>query len=824
MNQTSREGFSHSLVDDILEITIFIDSEGIVGKVDEHLSKLIGYPVKEISGTPLVNYVKNTEQEMYQKKFQEVLNGKPVNINSYFIHNKGESIPVQMILIPSTVEGKITGVIGFVKSEAPNKSSNIFRTIAEDALDGVYILQNEQLMYGNPYLHQLLGTKYPEEHVNILHFIHPEDLHKVRSTIESLTDGAGITHFARVIRKDGSQVNVEIQSKLINMDKEPMILGTVKDITEREVARERIYFLSYYDELTELPNRKSFEETLEKEMIIAKTLHQGLSIMYLDLDRFKQINDALGRDVGDELLRAISKRILMILGDQHQLFRVSGDEFAIISSSIDKITHLANQIIRTMAEPFLVKSNTLYVTTSIGISFYPKDGESISSLLKKADAALQHAKNTGKNNVKIYASTMDIQISRAFQLESDFRSAFEEGQLEFYFQPKVRLENSKIIGAEAFVKWNHPKWGLLSSEEFFPIIKNHHLLETVVKKMTKKLIIQIKEWQKRGLPPIPVSTNLLASQLMDESLVSAIQEVMIDTKLDPEFFEMEFTETFMFNEEVTLIALRDLQKTGITITLDDFGTGQSSLSYLTKFKNYIHAIKIDRSFIASLSIDTDTKVIIEAMLKLAEVLRMQSVAVGVETYEQLQLLQEAGCKIAQGDLFSKPLPATMFEKLLKNEMIHISFPSKGEGKKFEESRDFFRIPLYFPLSGTMTLTRINGRTVETGQTKVLIEDIGLGGLRFLSDLKLTVNPNIILEFETNLFGEPIKLIGSIVWAMEIKTEIYQYGLKFTIDDQERSIITPVLNKLAIKLRKAPLVPDCSFVTEDRYVYMRSLRK
>lgn len=494
MKDIDKVTFYRSLFEQNPEIAIYLNRESVIVNANQNLSKLIGYKIEEVTLSPLIEYLPNHELDNYQKHFLEVLNGKPKSMNSFFIDNNGKSIPIQIILIPAIVEGKVTGVFGIIidKSEARKIENSLleseakFRGIVEGALVGVYMIKDRHLVYGNPYYHQLLGTKYPDVNFNVFDYFHPEDLKVIQSNLGSLKVGEeGVTYYARIIRKDGSEIKVETHSKLIYIDGELIVLGTVIDITEREKSWEKINFLAYYDQLTELPNRKSFEETLEKELIIAKTLNQRLAIMYLDLDRFKYINDTLGHHVGDKLLKAISKRLLIVLGDNHQLYRISGDEFAIISpdcKTINMVIGVANQIISSLEEQFVMGTYRLFTTTSIGISLFPNDGEDTISLMKNAAAALHNAKQEGKNTFKVYSSTMDIRTFRAFKLSSDIRFALEEDQLEYYFQPKVSTEDNKIIGAEALIRWNHPEWGILSPNEFLPIIEENGLIAEVGKK------------------------------------------------------------------------------------------------------------------------------------------------------------------------------------------------------------------------------------------------------------------------------------------------------------------------------------------------------
>lgn len=837
-NYKDTEIFYRSLFDQNPDIALYLDRENNIVKVNQNIFSVFGYSVEVASATQLINYLPKVDRALYKKNFSEALIGQPRSMETFFLHRNGQSVPIYMVLVPSIVEGKVKGIFSIIKdkTEIVEIENNLvqselkFRGIVEEALMGVFIIKDNRLLFGNPYCHRLLGTKYPEKNFNILDYVHPEDRDNIFSTFDSLKDGEeGVTLYSRIIREDGSVVRVEAHSKLLYIDGEPTILGTLVDITEREEAWERINFLAYYDQLTELPNRKAFEEALEKELVIAKTLKQKLAIMYLDLDRFKYTNDTLGHQVGDKLLRSISKRLSIVLGESHQLFRISGDEFGIISpdcKDINKVIDVAKQIISAMEEHFEIDQYRLTMTTSIGISLFPTDGEDSVALMKNADAALHIAKREGKNTFKVYSSTMDIDTFRAFRLGSDIRLALEENQFEYYFQPKVSTENYKIIGAEALLRWNHPEWGLLSPNEFLPIIEENGLIAEVGMKMNREVAKQIKAWQEKGYPAIPIAVNLSAKRFLDKNLVANFQQILDEMQIEPESFEIEITETSMLeNEKTVLTTLDGFNKTGITISLDDFGTGYSSLSYLTKFKKYISTLKIDRSFIMHLDVqeENESVLIVKTLIQLAETLKMTVVAEGVETLEQYRMLKEMGCNFVQGYLFSKPVPALEFEELLKKGTFDISIAPNMAENILEERRRFFRIPLHFPLSGSMTLTRINGRTVDVGKTPILIEDIGIGGLRFLSHLKLTVNLNIILEFETYLFGEAIKLLGSIVWMKEIKPDIYQYGVEYVIDESERAEITPILNKLAIKLRKAPLVPDCSFVTKDRFSYIKSLR-
>ncbi len=362
--------------------------------------------------------------------------------------------------------------------------------------------------------------------------------------------------------------------------------------------------------------------------------------------------------------------------------------------------------------------------------------------------------------------------------------------------------------------------------EFIPIAEETGMIIEIGKWIKETACTQNKAWQDAGLPAIPVSINLSAHRFLQKDLIVNLKETLEKTNLDPQYLQVEIVETSLLeNEKVVFSILSELREMGIKIFMDDFGTGYSSLSSLKKFKGKVDTIKIDRSFINELS-RTDAEgsnFFTKTIIDLAHHLQMDVVAEGVETVEQLEIVKEYHCNNIQGYLFSKPVPADEFAALLKKGKIEPPYDN-NEDISNEERRNFFRVTLDFPLSASMTLIRIHGRKVELGRTEVLVEDIGLGGLRFLSDIRLPVHRDIILEFETEILGNTIKMYGSVVWMRELKSDIYQYGLEFSMDEGERSVLAQLLNRLAILLRKNPLVPDCRFVKVNPYTFFKQKNK
>jgi len=810
----------------------FLNKSGIIHTPNEGFLNILGCTKKEIASRSIEGFLNISQIPVFKSLLNRAFEGKIQHFYTELINKNNNTVQIELTLIPVNVNGHIIGVGGITKDITAEKeiehelmeSELKFRSIVEEAFVGVYIIQDGKFIYGNPRLFSLLGTKNPFERYR--EFVHPDDLQNLRQIVNRLAEGKpGIDHTFRVINTKGDIIEVEAHTKKIFYQDQPTILGTVQDITEQKQIQELNKYLAYNDTLTNLPNRRLFQENLEKELIVSKTLEQKIAIMYLDLNRFKYINDTLGHVVGDQLLRQIADRLRICLGDKNELFRMGGDEFAVIMPNIKnthQAVHLSKAIIEALEDPFFIGGYKLFITTSIGISIFPADGEEAQVLMKNADSALYKSKETGKNAYHIYTSSLNIQTYKAFSIELGLRNAIELNQFEFYYQPKIDSRTSQIVGVEALIRWNHPEWGLLSPDDFIPLAEQTGLISEIGKWVKYKACSQNKEWIDAGLPAIPISINISANRFLEKDLAENIMYAIDETGLAPDLLEIEITETSLLEtEQQVMSTINQLREKGVRISLDDFGTGYSSLSYLKRFKGKIDTLKIDRSFISDLDAadSEDTKYIAKGIIDLAHHLKMEVVAEGVETTKQLQILKEYHCETIQGFLYSKPVPADEFRSLLQKGKIEVA-EIQHISSEFENKREYFRINLDFPLAASMTLIRIYGRKVELGKTDVLIEDIGLGGLRFLSNIRLTVHRDIILEFETEILGETITLYGSVVWMKEARPGIFQYGLEFLLEESERPHLAKLLNKFAILLRKNPLVPDCSFVKIDYMDFFR----
>lgn len=829
--------FYRTIFEDNPDTVFFLDTNGYIEKQNEGFSDILGYDREEILLNPIEIFLNQSEIPLYRKYFNKVLSGEEKHFDTIFIHKDGLFLQVNLTLLPVIFKSSVIGVCGIARDITEEKEIAEelidtvlkFKGLVEEAFVGVYIIQNTKLIYGNPRLHNLLGTDASTRPLTFLDYVHPDDhaqvIHLRKILIE---DDIGKDHSFRIInKKNGSIIDVEAHSKKINSYNTSTIIGTLQDVTERKKVEELNKYLAYHDSLTDLTNRRYFQEKLEEQLIISNTLQKKSGVMYLDLDRFKYINDTLGHFIGDKLLQQISKRLKICVGVNNILSRLGGDEFSIIIPNItneDQLKDHAEIIIKSLADPFFIEGYKLFITTSIGISIYPNDGIDAQTLMKNADSALYKSKDSGKNKYYTYSSSMNIQTYKTFHLELGLRNAIELNQLEFYYQPKVCARTYQIVGVEALIRWNHPEWGLISPADFIPLAEETGLIVEIGKWVKQTACAQNKAWQNAGLPAIPISINVSAIRFMEKDLVNKIANTLEDTQLDPKYLEIEITESSLLdNEKVVLNTLDELNSIGVKVSLDDFGTGYSSLSYLKRFKDRINTLKIDQSFIRDMNNRTsdNSNFIIKTIIELAHHLKMDVVAEGVEQEEQLQLLKTYNCETIQGYYFSKPVPAEDFAELLKKGHFEVAENDYDKSSiKTEESREYFRIELDFPLLSSMTVIQIRGRKVELGKTNVLIENIGLGGLRFLSDIRLTVHREIILEFETELLGELTQMYGSVVWMKEVKPGVFQYGVEFLIEENERTLLAKLLNKFALLLRKNPIIPDCHFVTTDRYHFFK----
>lgn len=446
-----------------------------------------------------------------------------------------------------------------------------------------------------------------------------------------------------------------------------MIACLLEDEREAsELAAVEIEHLAYHDALTGLPNRPLFIDRLIVALAQANRAHQKLAVFFLDLDRFKDINDSLGHTMGDTLLKAVAERVRRCVREGDTVARFGGDEFTLLIPKIENIedaAKIALKINETLKIPFFVNERELFVTTSIGVSIFPADGADPETLVRNADTAMYRAKEQGRDNYQLYAPAMNAQALERLALESALRKALTNDELVLHYQPQIAAQSGAIIGVEALVRWQHPELGLLSPAHFITVAEKSGLIVPIGEWILRTACRQIRAWQRKIDQEFTVAVNLSARQFQQPDLVDMIRSALHETGVEPPALEVEITESnAMQNAENTMYTLRELKALGVRISMDDFGTGYSSLNYLKRFP--IDTLKLDKSFIKDVTTDPSDAAIVSAVIQLAHSLKLIVVAEGVERQDQLDFLRRQHCDNIQGYLFSKPLPADQLEAFI----------------------------------------------------------------------------------------------------------------------------------------------------------------
>lgn len=451
---------------------------------------------------------------------------------------------------------------------------------------------------------------------------------------------------------------------------ETVLLGVTRDITEHRRAEERLSFLAHHDELTGLPNRTLFGDRLNQAMIEAERHGRLLAVVFLDLDRFKNINDTLGHETGDLLLQAVAKRLLGAVRRGDTVARLSGDEFTIVLADlaqVDDAARVAQKILDAFAGPLPVAGRDLFVSASLGITLYPFDTSDQRELLRNADIAMYRAKEQGRNNFQFYAAEMTVQALEHMRIESDLRQALERDEFTLHYQPIVSGQDGKVIAVEALIRWQSREQGLVPPLRFIPVAEETGLIEPIGEWVLRTACTQLARWQANGHPELRLTVNLSVRQFRSPNLAAMVRASLAAAAIDPAHLEFEITESLLVEEKSVIDTLRELETLGVQFSIDDFGTGYSSLSYLKRLP--IDTLKVDRSFVTDIPGNADDAAMALAIIAMAHSLGMRVVAEGVESAEQNRFLQNHGCDALQGYFFSRPLPAEELTRLLANESL-----------------------------------------------------------------------------------------------------------------------------------------------------------
>jgi diguanylate cyclase (GGDEF)-like protein/PAS domain S-box-containing protein len=662
-------------------------------------TKMFGYSSSEAlvhSWTVIVPERLRAQCEAGMARYCETGHGPYIDSHTVLelpaVRKGGEEITIEIALSPiepfRDLEGDIGRlVLAVVRDITERKevekgikeSEERFRSLVQNTSDIITILEADgTVRYISPAYERVTGYK-PKEQIgtNAFGSVHPDDRERALDIFAEVLKKPGLhppLEF-RVPHKDGSWRYLE--HVVNNLLDNPAVRGVVVnswDVTERKALEEQLRHQAFHDPLCGLPNRTLFMDRLERALARANRRGKKVAVLFMDLDNFKIVNDSLGHEVGDELLVAVAERLKACLRPEDTAARFGGDEFTILVEEVDGVSdavRVAERIAESLQPPLALGQHEVFSTTSIGIALSSPGQKLPADLLRHADLAMYRAKHKGKAGYEVFEPSMGTDVWKRLRLENELRRALERGEFKVYYQPIVTLEDGRIAGAEALVRWEHPIRGLLLPEAFLSVAEDTSLIVRIGEEVLREACYQTREWQERypSVPPLTVSVNLSPRQFFRPELVA---EILAETDIYPGSLQLEITEGILTSNGIHSAhnTLRNLKDQGVQLAVDDFGTGYSSLSYLKRFP--VDYLKIDRSFIAGLGQDTDgaskDAQIVSAMTDLTHALGLEAVAEGVETSEQLARLRDIGCEFGQGNYFSEPLPSEALSVLLEEDL------------------------------------------------------------------------------------------------------------------------------------------------------------
>ncbi len=556
-----------------------------------------------------------------------------------------------------------------------------YKAIIDQANDGIVIVDalSQAVLYSNPAFQHRLGYTAEEAKSLNLRDIFTDGSASPETVLMRLSD----VHSQMAINmqqrcKNGSLIDSEVRCNALDVDGREVLAYVTHDVSLRRKAEQqlienqiRLDRMAHHDQLTGLPNRHYLSAFLPDAIAAAKAAGSMLGVVFLDLDRFKHINDTRGHETGDKLLQEVAARLRSVVRDSDVVIRMGGDEFVVVFrkvKSCEEVTVGAARIVETLNRPIVIDQHPLQTTGSVGVSLFPRDGSTMVELLKHSDTAMYQAKDRGRNNVQMFSQVMNRKLKKRVAVEASLRDALRLKQLDVHYQPFIDLVTRKVVGLEALMRWRHPVHGMVPADQFIPVAEETGLIVPMGDFVLHRALADMSAWRKAGVRIVPMALNIAPAQLQRGDLQSTIAALLKSHAFRPEMLHLEMTERAMFeshapageNRQDTMARLRDL---GVKIAIDDFGTGYSSLSYLKHWR--VDSLKIDRSFVRDLVTDSSDLAIVSAIIAIARHLQIQVIAEGIEGYQQAEILRRLGCPVGQGFLFARPMPADQCRELLR---------------------------------------------------------------------------------------------------------------------------------------------------------------
>ncbi|HSV54751.1 MAG TPA: ABC transporter substrate binding protein [Burkholderiaceae bacterium] len=560
------------------------------------------------------------------------------------------------------------------------ESEEVFRRLFETSKDLIFLFKKARVIDCNQASWSVLGYAGRQDMLNrrLLDLSPAYQPDGVASADKAATIGSaalrnGSERFEwACIRADGAILPVEVTMTVITVGSEQIFHSACRDISEIAQYRKKVHYQAYFDALTDLPNRTLLLDRIRQTIADAAYHGNRFGLMLLDVDRFKEINDTFGHDVGDHLLQEVAQRLLVCVRTYDTVARPGGDEFAVLLPEVrhgSDLGTVADKMLQALVLPFSVAGREIYVSASIGIALYPDDSTEMEGLFKYADSAMYHAKSQGRNNFQFYAKELTARSSERLTMESALRRALPNGELELYYQPQINLATSRVIGAEALLRWRREGHGMVMPDKFIPIAEESGIIVEIGEWVLATACATVVVWNQQRAEPLKMAVNLSTRQFLRNDLVGSVQRILKDTRCEPRWLELEITESLLLDDTGDVGAtLAGLSTLGLSISIDDFGTGYSALSYLNRFP--VNQIKIDKSFIRDIPANRDKSELVKAILSIGLALHMEVVAEGVETRVHADFLRAEGCLLAQGYLYGKPMPREVFESFLVQTAEH----------------------------------------------------------------------------------------------------------------------------------------------------------